>query len=122
MKKVMPQELEVWYLIPALRKELAKVFIAEYKIKQKEVAKYLGITEAAVSQYLKSKRGNEIKFSKEDMSEIKKSAKEIIEKKGDITKEIYNLCVLLSKSKVMCNFHRLRDKKISKNCDVCLRN
>ncbi len=122
MKKVMPQELEVWYLIPALRKELAKVFIAEYKIKQKEVAKYLGITEAAVSQYLKSKRGNEIKFSKEAMSEIKKSAKEIIEKKGDITKEIYNLCVLLRKSKVMCNFHRLRDKKISKNCDVCLRN
>ena len=118
----MPQELEVWYLIPALRKELAKVFIAEYKIKQKEVAKYLGITEAAVSQYLKSKRGNEIKFSKEAMSEIKKSAKEIIEKKGDITKEIYNLCVLLRKSKVMCNFHRLRDKKISKNCDVCLRN
>ena len=37
-------------------------------------------------------------------------------------KEIYNLCVSLRKSKVMCDFHRTKDKKISKNCDVCLRN
>ena len=122
MNKTMPQEMEVWYLIPALRRELAKIFINEYNLKQKEVAEYLGLTEAAISQYLKSKRGNEIKFSKDAMSEIKKSAKEIIDKKGDSMKEIYNLCMSLRKSKAMCDFHRNHDKKISKNCDVCLRN
>jgi uncharacterized protein len=122
MKKIMPQELEVWYLIPALRKEFAKIFIKDYKLKQKEVAKYLRITEAAVSQYLKSKRGSEIKFSKEALAEIKKSAKEVIEKKEDMIKELYNLCISLKKSKAMCDFHRMQDKKIPKNCDVCLKN
>jgi|SRR5208283_4366589 len=122
MRKVMPQELEVWYLIPALRREFAKIFIEDYKLKQREAAKYLGITEAAISQYVKSKRGNEIKFSSEAMKEIKKSAKEIIEDKGDITREIYRLCINLRKSRIMCDFHRMKDKKISKNCDICLEN
>lgn len=122
MKKIMPQELEVWYLIPALRKELAKIFIQEYGLKQKKVAECLGITEAAISQYLNSKRGNEIKFSKEAMAEIRKSARGVMEKKEDIIKELYNLCISLRKSKTMCDFHRMQDKKISKNCDVCLKN
>lgn len=119
MKKIMPQELEVWYLIPALRRELAKIFIKEYGLKQKKAAECLGITEAAISQYLKSKRGNEIKFSKEAMNEIKRAAKDVVEKKGDIMKEIYNLCVALRKSKAMCDFHRLQDKRIPKNCEIC---
>ncbi len=121
MKKIMPQELEVWYLIPALRKELAKIFIKDYGLKQKNAAECLGITEAAISQYLKSKRGNEIKFSEKTMKDIRKSAREIMEDRGDVTKKIYELCVSLRKSKAMCNFHRMRDKKIPKNCEVCLR-
>ncbi len=121
MKKVMPQELEVWYLIPALRKELAKIFISEYGLKQKRVAECLGMTEAAISQYLKSKRGNEIKFSEKAMKEIKKSAKAVIESKSDMIKEIYGLCGSLRKSKAMCDFHRLRDRKIPKNCNICLK-
>ena len=121
MKKTMPQELEVWYLIPALRRELAKIFIKEYGLKQKNAAECLGITEAAISQYLTSKRGSEIKFSEKAMKEIRESAKEVIENKGDIIKKIYELCVSLRKSKAMCDFHRLQDKKIPKNCEVCLK-
>ena len=117
----MPQELEVWYLIPALRRELAKIFIKEYGLKQKDAAECLGITEAAISQYLKSKRGNEIKFSEKAMKEIKDSAREVMENKSDIMNNIYALCVSLRKSKAMCDFHRMRDKKIPKNCKVCLK-
>jgi uncharacterized protein len=121
MKKTMPQEIEVWYLIPALRRELARVFIEEYGLKQKKAAECLGITEAAISQYIKSKRGKEIKFSDKALKEIRKSAKEVIENNADIMKKIYELCVSMRKSKAMCDFHRLQDKKISKNCDVCLK-
>ena len=119
MKKVMPQELEVWYLIPALRRELAKIFIKEYGLKQKKVAECLGITEAAISQYLNSKRGKEIKFSDKAMKDIKASAKEIMENKKDIIDKVYELCVSMRKSKALCEFHRLRDRKIPKNCDIC---
>ncbi len=117
----MPQEIEVWYLIPALRKELAKIFIGEYGLKQKKAAECLGITEAAISQYLKSKRGNEIKFSEKTLKEIKKSAKDIIENREDVMKKLYELCISLRKSRAICDFHRMMDKKISKNCDVCLK-
>ena len=119
MRKVMPQELEVWYLIPALRREMAKIFIKEYGLKQKKVAECLGITEAAISQYLKSKRGKEIKFSDKALKEIKKSAKEVMDNKEDVVKKIYELCVSLKKSKAMCDFHRMWDRKVPKNCDIC---
>ena len=121
MKNIMPQELEVWYLIPALRKELAKIFIKDYGLKQKTAAECLGITEAAISQYLNSKRGNEIKFSDKAKKEIREAAKEVIEDKKDIRKKIYELCVSMKKSKALCEFHRLQNKKVPKNCKICLK-
>ena len=121
MKKVMPQELEVWYLIPALRKELARIFVEEYGLKQKKAAECLGITEAAISQYLKAKRGNEIKFSDKAKKEIEEAAKSVIENKEDIMKKIYELCISMRKSKAMCDFHRLQDKRVPKNCELCLK-
>lgn len=121
MTKVMPQEIEVWYLIPALRRELAKVFIKNYKLNQKKSAEILGITEPAISQYLNSKRGNEIKFSRKEIDEIKKVAEKIIQKNEDIMKNLYELCILFRESKVICNLHKSHDKSIPKNCDVCLK-
>jgi len=118
MKNVMPQEIEVWYLIPALRKELAKIFIKKYGLNQKKSAELLGITESAISQYLKSKRGGEIKFSKKEMNIIEKSAEKIIKEKNAM-KEIYDLCIRFRESKVICEIHKSQDKNIPKNCDVC---
>lgn len=117
--KVMPQEIEVWYLIPALRRELAKIFIRDYNLTQKESAKIIGITESAISQYLKAKRGNEIKFSKKEISEIRKSADRMIKDNDNIMKELYDLCVKFRESKVICNLHRSKDKSISKDCTAC---
>ena len=68
--KVLPQEVEVWYLIPALRKEITKALIKDFGKNQREVSAILGVSEGAVSQYLSSKRGNELKFSKEELGEI----------------------------------------------------
>ena len=119
MKRVMPQEIEVWYLIPALRRELARIFVEEYGLKQRKAAECLGITEAAISQYLKSKRGNEIKFSEKAKKDIHEAAKDIIEHKKDIMKELYDLCISIRKSKALCEFHRMLDKKIPKDCNIC---
>ena len=49
MTRIMPQEMEVWYLLPTLRKCLAEVYKGEYKMKQKEVA-------AVESMQLQSKK------------------------------------------------------------------
>ena len=116
--KSMPQEIEVWYLIPALRKELAKILISDFDMSQRKVSQALGITESAVSQYLKSKRGSEMKFAKDEMNEIKEAAKKIVEK-GNANEELYKLCIVFRGSENLCNFHKKQDCSIAKNCDLC---
>lgn len=52
-----PQEVIVAKLLPAIRARLAKELLREYKMKQVEVAKSMGITQAAVSHYNTQSRG-----------------------------------------------------------------
>ena len=44
------------YVLPIFRSMLAKELVQKYKFSQTETAKKLGTTQAAVSQYLSSKR------------------------------------------------------------------
>ena len=121
MTRIMPQEIEVWYLIPALRRELARIFIEEHGLNQKKAAEILGMTNAAISQYLSSKRGNEIKFSKEETDKIKKIADEMVKNNKDVMKKIYQLSVSLRKSKAICDIHKSHDGSIEKGCDICFK-
>ena len=52
-----PCEHMRWQGLPIIRKELVKVMINGFGLSQKESAEKLGITPAAVSQYLTKKRG-----------------------------------------------------------------
>ena len=49
-----PCELIVWYILPSIRRELAKELVHNHKLTQAEVARRFGVTDAAISQYLKS--------------------------------------------------------------------
>lgn len=117
--KIMPQELEVWYLIPSLRKELANIFIKIYKLNQKQAAQILGITESAVSQYIKSKRAKEIIFSEQEKEEIRKTAEKIIKDQKNIRNYFYELSSKLRGSKGMCAIHKKHDTNLPVNCDLC---
>lgn len=119
MQNQMPQEIEVWYIIPALRRELAKSMIKDFKLTQRQVAGYMNLTEAAVSQYLSLKRAKEIIFSKAILEEIKISAKQIIENKASIVSEMIKLCSLTDVKHVMCSIHRKQDQKLHKKCEIC---
>ena len=52
-----PCEIVVWYVIPAIRSELAKDLLA-LGMKQKDVSELMDITQPAVSQYITDKRGS----------------------------------------------------------------
>ena len=52
-----PFEVVSSKLLPTIRARLAQVLLDEYKMRQVEVAKHLGITQAAVSHYKTSSRG-----------------------------------------------------------------
>ena len=119
MHNQMPQEIEVWYILPALRRELAKSMIEDYKLTQKEVAAKMALTEAAVSQYLSSKRAKEVTFSNAVLEEIKKSAKRIAENKENIISEMMRLAKLTSVRHVMCDLHKKHDANLPGSCNIC---
>ena len=120
MQHIMPQEIEVWYLIPALRKELSKIFIKDYGLAQKKAAELLGISEAAVSQYVKEKRGKEMKFTKSELESIKKTASKIVKDKKHSMKYLYEACIAFRGSKTICNLHRKHHKDIPAKCTICM--
>lgn len=116
----MPQEIEVWYLIPALRKELSRIFIKDYNLTQKKAAELLGISEAAVSQYVKEKRAKDIKFAKSELEIIKKTAGKIVKDKNNSMKYLYEACVTFRGSNTVCNLHRKYNKDIPAKCNICM--
>ena len=122
MKEKLPQEIEVWDILPAIRKAFAKVFVEHFKLSQKKTAELLQITEPAVSQYLKDKRAKNILFNDNILDEIKKSANRILDKKSYLFKEIKRICDLLDVKKIVCRIHRESNDKIPCDCDICLTN
>ncbi|MBI3623489.1 helix-turn-helix domain-containing protein [Candidatus Pacearchaeota archaeon] len=119
MKTIMPQEIEVWYLVPALRREIAKNLITKHNLSQRQAAKILGITESAISQYLSSKRATEINFSKQELGEIEKTTQEIIKNPKNTTEFLYRLSVKFRGSDFICKLHRKHDPSFSKDCRLC---
>jgi hypothetical protein len=86
----------VWYLLPLIRKEFAKSLIKDHGLTQRKAAEKLGITEAAVSQYVSKKRGDSKITDAVIQREIKESTKRIIN--GDILvmkTETCRICHLL---------------------------
>lgn len=116
---VMPQEIEVWYVLPAIRRELSKEMI-KLGMTQRKVAALLKVTEATISQYLKSKRAKEIKFDQKILNEIKASASRIVEEESQILDEIQRICELIKKTNLLCKIHRKYDKDVLAKCKACL--
>ena len=71
MKHGILQEIEIWYIIPSIRREFA-VIMSKKGLSQKDISKKLGITEPAISQYIKQKRAVGLKFDAKTKKEIKK--------------------------------------------------
>ncbi len=115
----MPQEIEVWYLIPGIRRELAKTLLEKHNMNQKQISEILNITESAVSQYLKAKRGSEMKFDEGGIQLIEDAARRIISQKLEVNKEIYRLCVSFRGGESLCEFHRKQDSSVEDDCKLC---
>lgn len=112
----MPQEIEVRYVLPALRKQFT-LALAKKEIKQKEIAKLLNITPAAVSQYMKEKRGT-TRFKDNIQKEINQSINKITKNKSTAQKEIYRISNIIRHTSTICDIHRLHDE-VPKSCRLC---
>ncbi len=109
-----PQEIEVFYILPALRRQLV-LFMKERGLKQKEIAKLLEINEAAISQYVSGKRGHQIEFGGRIVEEIKASAQRI-SNQATLLMEMQRLLKAIRESKALCETHR-KFSSVPVGCD-----
>jgi predicted transcriptional regulator len=94
------------YILPIFRSVLAKELVQKYQLSQTEAAKKLGTTQAAVSQYLSSKRAYKgIEQVQEYMPKIQamaaETARKLINKEispGDVTLDFCKLCSTFCKN------------------------
>lgn len=88
----------VKYLLPAIRAKLARDLIEKHNFRTKDAAEALGLTQAAVSQYISSKRGQQgiklLEQSKEATKVMNELLKKIVDGKFTIDEEIDYVCRL----------------------------
>jgi predicted transcriptional regulator len=103
MEKI-PCEYIVWNVLPSIRKEFVKSLKKNFNLSQKQISEIIGLTPAAVSQYLSDKRGGIAITDKRILREIDKSAK-IIYKNGQkkLEEETCRICNLLKSTKQISN-------------------
>lgn len=129
---LLPSEIESKLLIPAIRAILSKELVIEKGLKEEEVARLLGITQAAVSNYLRGTRGdNELIAKLLSLSEIMSMIKEI---RDDLSTNRAYTAKTLSKFIALCNYMRYSliicdahhslerniDEKVCEQCKITL--
>lgn len=114
----LPQEIEVWYIIPAIRRELAQILIKKHNLKYEQTGKILGVSKAAISQYLHKKRAKEIKFPEKIKKEIENASDRIIINNQLVVKEIMSLINKIKQEGVACQACKKYNKGILKLCSA----
>ena len=88
-----PCEYVMWNGLPFIRKEIAESLITNFGLSQKDAADKLGITPAAVCQYLSHKRGNKNIDDQDLVKEINLSAERILNStEGNVIEETCRIC------------------------------
>ncbi|MFC1754118.1 transcriptional regulator [Thermoproteota archaeon] len=118
-KKILsPQSVEVHYILPAVRRELA-MDLKEMGLGQKEIAKKLSVTEAAVSQYVNDKRACKVDFTASVKEEIMKSA-ERLKKDSVLVAETQTLLKMIKSERITCKVCN-KEGNMPDSCEVCFK-
>lgn len=114
---MLSQEVEVWYIIPAVRKELAKQLTGKYEFSYEKTGTILGISKAAISQYLSNKRANKIKLNPETKKEIAKSAEIIVKNNKMAVGEVQRILRYMKEKKASCDVCKKYNKEVLEYCN-----
>ena len=129
---LLPAEIESKTLIPALRAIIAKTLAEKHEIREENISKMLGVTQAAISNYIRGTRG--------DPELIKKllAEKQVSEMIDDICDNLSSdkaytpsslskfigLCNYIKSSLLICEIHHNLesniDEQVCKECENML--
>ncbi len=129
---LLPAEIESKTLIPALRAILAKKLAEEHEIREEEISKMLGVTQAAISNYIRGTRGDPKLIQKlaadEQVSQMlddlgERLASDMAYTPSSLAKFI-SLCNYIKSSLFICEIHHHLesniDEAICKECENML--
>lgn len=117
-----PCELVVGKIMPALRATVVKELSSKYHMKQADIARKLGITQASVSQYLSSSRAAGSKMT-ENFPKIKTYATEIAQRinagedRFEWSSVLCRACTEIRSDEAFCKMHRVESGL--EGCDIC---
>jgi len=123
---ILPCEIAVKSVIPAIKATLAEELVETYGLKQDQVAETLGISQSAVSKYTRQVRGHVIKI--DNIEEIQPLINKMIgllvnetQKRKEFLEVFCQTCITIRKTGLMCQFCQKKDPKIkTEECDFCL--
>ena len=129
---LLPAEIESKTLIPALRAILAKKLAETHKIREDEISKMLGVTQAAVSNYIRGTRGDPQLIEK--LGHEQQVAKMLDELSENLASDMaytpsslskfIGLCNYIKSSLLICDIHHNLesniDEKVCKECENML--
>ena len=114
----LPQEIEVWYIIPAVRREFARVLVQEHDLTLEKAGGIIGVSKAAVSQYLKNKRASSFKIPNSIKKEIRISAEMLVKDNKLAVKEMMKILSLIKTTKCSCELCKKFNKGITEMCGM----
>lgn len=124
---VLPCEVAVKSVIPAIRSAIARELSQTHGLKQEEVAQLLGITQTAVSKYTRHCRGAIFEIT--DVEGVQPILRETVFSlvngeldKYDLAEKLCIICGIIRQSGLMCILCKISDPDIDNNkCVVCCR-
>jgi len=124
---LVPCEVAVKSVVPAIRAYIAKELTHTYKMKQTDVAYVLGITQTAVSKYISNVRGQAVRIDRKE--EIQNMMNDIASKIADkrvsgsqLMLEFCYVCKAVRRSGLMCTLCQRSDPSLDmRECLTCKR-
>lgn len=120
---LLPQEIEAKVALPLIRALIVQKLVKKYGFTQEKTAKALGITQAAVSNYLRHARAR-VKIL-ENNEFLNRATDEIVkliinnENPKIIRKKLYETLMEMRREGLLCNAHKCLEPNLDEECDIC---
>ena len=123
---LLPCEVGVQTVLPAIRALMARTIVEKHGMKEKQVAKLLGLSQSAISRYTTKDRGNTIILENvpEVQTLIDKMIRLLLHGKPNQTTEILELlcqtCKVIREKGLMCELCQKKTREnIAELCAFC---
>jgi len=122
---LIPCEVAVKSVVPAIRALVAKELTRTYGLKQNDVASLLGITQTAVSKYTRHVRGKALEI--ESVVEVQPMITEIVVmlaggriSRSELTARFCSACKIIRQRRLMCELCKRSDPSLDvQQCFIC---